>query len=69
MDKSWEELQLPPGYQLERDLDLLILRRPDGSTVATFSARGAMPERVEEEAREDAARDRGGNDPRAPEPP
>jgi hypothetical protein len=68
LDKSWEELQLPPGYQLERELDLLILRRPDGSTVAMFSARGALPERVEEEAREDAARNQGGDDPRAPEP-
>jgi hypothetical protein len=69
VDKSWEELQLPPGYRLEWDLDMLILRRPDGSEVATFSARGAMPERVEEEAREDAARDRGGDDPGPPEPP
>jgi hypothetical protein len=69
VDKSWEELQLPPGYRLEWDLDMLILRRPDGSAVATFSARGAMPERVEEEAWEDAARDRGGDDPGPPEPP
>ena len=43
MDRSWEELHLPPAYSLERDLDMLILRRSDGSVVETFSARGAMP--------------------------
>ena len=31
---------LPFGYYLERDPDLLILRRPDGSFVAAFSTRG-----------------------------
>jgi len=55
VDRSWEELHLPPGYSLERDLDMLILRRSDGSVVATFSARGAMPEHVEQEAQTDAA--------------
>jgi hypothetical protein len=62
VDRSWEELRLPPGYELERDPDMLILRRPDGSTVATFSTRGVVPEHVEEAAREDAARE----GPRAP---
>jgi hypothetical protein len=28
---------LPPGYRLEMDPDLLILRRDDGSQVAAFS--------------------------------
>jgi hypothetical protein len=65
VDKPWEELQLPPGYRLERDPDMLVLRRPDGSTVATFSARGVVPEHVEEAAREDAA----GGGPQAPEDP
>jgi hypothetical protein len=60
---------LPPGYQLERDPDMLVLQRPDGSAVATFSSRGAMPERVEEAAWEDAARGQGGGGPQAPEEP
>ena len=38
----WEE-DLPPGYTLREDADLLILLRPDGSVVAAFSAQGADP--------------------------
>jgi hypothetical protein len=34
---------LPLGYHLERDADLLILRRSDGSFLAAFSAVGAEP--------------------------
>jgi hypothetical protein len=34
---------LPFGYHLERDADLLILIRSDGSFVAAFSAVGADP--------------------------
>ena len=49
-----EPLHLPAGYWLERDADLLVLRRPDGSTVATFSARGAERSEIERAAREDA---------------
>jgi DNA-binding SARP family transcriptional activator len=37
-------LELPTGYYLERDPDVLILRRRDGSMVGAFSARGAAPE-------------------------
>ena len=48
-----EPIQLPPGYWLERDADILILRRPDGSIVAAFSARGAEPSEVERAAAED----------------
>ena len=44
MQKS--SLDLPTGYYLERDPDVLILRRPDGSMVGAFSARGAAPEAV-----------------------
>ena len=33
-------LGLPFGYHLERDDDLLILRRADGSAVAAFGAGG-----------------------------
>jgi hypothetical protein len=29
----------PPGYYLERNAELLVLRRPDGTVVAAFSAR------------------------------
>src|SRR5215218_8919387 len=39
-------LELPTGYYLERDPDVLILRRLDGSMVGAFSARGAVPEAV-----------------------
>jgi DNA-binding SARP family transcriptional activator len=48
-------LELPTGYYLERDPDVLILRRLDGSMVGAFSARGAALEAirgvVEENAR------------------
>jgi DNA-binding SARP family transcriptional activator len=37
---------LPAGYYLERDPDVLILRRLDGSMIGAFSARGAAPEAV-----------------------
>src|SRR5215213_3040078 len=39
-------LDLPTGYYLERDPDILTLRRLDGSIVSAFSARGAAPEVV-----------------------
>jgi DNA-binding SARP family transcriptional activator len=39
-------LDLPTGYYLERDADILTLRRLDGSMVGAFSARGAAPEAV-----------------------
>jgi hypothetical protein len=54
---TWEALNLPPDYRLGLDPDLLVLRRPDGSTVFVFSARGAVPECVETTAREVAAKD------------
>ena len=47
------KLLLPPGYRLERDADLLELRRTDGSLVAAFSVRGASPAAVVWEAEED----------------
>src|SRR5215217_7709580 len=34
-------LELPTGYYLEWDPDVLILRRLDGSMICAFSARGA----------------------------
>jgi DNA-binding SARP family transcriptional activator len=39
-------LELPAGYYLERDPDVLVLRRLDGSMVGAFSTRGAAPEAV-----------------------
>ena len=45
-------IELPTGYYLERDPDILILRRVDGSMVGAFSARGAVPEAVREAAEE-----------------
>jgi hypothetical protein len=43
----------PPTYCVELGADLLTLRRHDGFTVATSSARGAAMELVESAARED----------------
>ncbi len=34
---------LPPGYRLQQDPDILLLLGPDGSVVAAFSAPGADP--------------------------
>lgn len=45
-------LDLPTGYYLERDPDVLILRRLDGSMVGAFSARGAAPEALQETVQE-----------------
>ena len=39
-------LKLPTGYIMERDADVFVLRRTDGSMVGAFSARGAAPEDV-----------------------
>lgn len=44
---------LPPGYLLEMDPDVLILRGDDGSMVAVFSAPSADPEEVKREAEKD----------------
>jgi len=47
-------LRLPPGYVLDAsDPDVLVLRRPDGSSVAAFSARGADPSELRRAAEED----------------
>jgi LuxR family transcriptional regulator, maltose regulon positive regulatory protein len=39
-------LDLPSGYYLERDPDILTLRKRDGSIMSAFSARDAAPEAV-----------------------
>lgn len=49
-----EKSKLPFGYYLERDADLLILRRTDSSFVAAFSARGVDHFEVELTVWEDA---------------
>ena len=49
-----EPLRLPPGYSLdESDPDVLVLRRPDGTTAAVFSALGATPVSIQEAAWEE----------------
>jgi DNA-binding SARP family transcriptional activator len=47
-------LELPNGYYLERDPDVLVLRRLDGSMVGAFSARGAATEALERAIEETA---------------
>ena len=46
--------ETPFGYYLVRDADALAVRRPDGSTVATFAAGEADPFEVEAAVWEDA---------------
>jgi len=48
-------LQLPTGYYLERDPDILTLRRSDGSVVGAFSAQGVAPEAVRRTLEETAS--------------
>ena len=51
---NYEPLRLPLVYDLdESDPDVVALRRPDGTTAAVFSAKGATPQAIEEAARED----------------
>ena len=51
-------LALPPGYDLGHDakVEVLLLRRSDGSVAATFSAKGATPATVTRTAEEDHRR-------------
>ena len=49
---GWPET--PFGYYLDLDADVLVLRRPDGSTVVAFAAGGADPFEVEAAVWEDA---------------
>ena len=37
---------MPPGYGLQHDAEVLLLRRGDGSMVAAFSTIGATPAEV-----------------------
>jgi hypothetical protein len=47
---------LPPGYKMDHDLDVAVLRRADGSVVAYFPMWSFKPMRVLEEAEADLAR-------------
>jgi hypothetical protein len=49
---------LPPGYQVDHDPDVAVLRRPDGSVVAYFPIWTMSPERLLREAELDMARGR-----------
>jgi LuxR family maltose regulon positive regulatory protein len=49
---------MPTGYYLERDPDILTLRRPDGTLVGAFSARGAAPEDLRQMVRETVREER-----------
>ncbi len=53
IDES-NDFGLPFGYYLQRDGDLLVLRRADGSDVARFGALGLDPFEVELAVWEDA---------------
>ena len=49
---DFREVRLPSGYTLDRsDPDVLVLRCPDGTAIARFSAQGATAEAIEREAR------------------
>jgi hypothetical protein len=55
MLEAWREgkLCLPPGYDLEREADLVFLRRKDGIMVAPFWVDGTTPSAVTRIAWED----------------
>ncbi len=61
-------LELPAGLYLEKDSDVLTLRRSDGSVVGAFSARGVAPEAVRRMAEETAASGSAAGSGEAPAP-
>jgi hypothetical protein len=46
---------LPPGYRVDHDPDVAVLRRPDGSVVAYLPIWSMSPERILREAELDLA--------------
>jgi DNA-binding SARP family transcriptional activator len=58
--------ELPTGYYLERDPDILILRRLDGAMVGAFSARGAVPDAVRQTLEETIQHKPSAHSPQAP---
>jgi DNA-binding SARP family transcriptional activator len=53
-DAQASSLELPTGYYLERDADILVLCQLDGTMVGVFSTRGADPTAVRQVAEENA---------------
>jgi hypothetical protein len=46
---------LPPGYRVDHDPDVAVLRRPDGSVVSYFPIWSMNPRRLLQEAKLDVA--------------
>jgi hypothetical protein len=46
---------LPPGYRVDHDPDVAVLRRPDGSVVGYFPIWSMHPKRLLQEAKLDLA--------------
>jgi hypothetical protein len=46
---------LPPGYRVDHDPDVAVLRRPDGSVVGYFPIWSMSPKRLLQEAKQDLA--------------
>jgi hypothetical protein len=44
---------LPPGYRIHLGVNLMVLRRADGSMVTAFGASSADPAEVKKEAEKD----------------
>ena len=71
MGEAWNSPKLPEGYRLDLagDPDAPALRRPDGTVVARFGARGTTHEAVGREALEDlllrTSQESGGGGPHA----
>ena len=49
---------LPPGYRVDHDPDVAVLRRPDGSVVSYFPIWSMNPKRLLQVAKLDLARER-----------
>jgi hypothetical protein len=49
---------LPPGYRVDHDPDVAVLRRPDGSVVDYFPIWSMNPKRLLQEAKRDLASER-----------
>jgi hypothetical protein len=52
---------LPPGYRVDHDPDVAVLRRPDGSVVGYFPIWSISPKRLLQEAKLDLASGRQAN--------
>jgi hypothetical protein len=49
---------LPPGYRVDHDPGVAVLRRPDGTVVGYFPIWSMSPKRLLQEAKRDLASDR-----------